>query len=332
MGVTIKDVAKQAGVSVATVSRVINRVPNINEEMKQSVLKSIDELGYKPNQLAKGLKNNITKTVGLIASDISDPFIMGVTRAAEKVLRAEGYSILMASTDNDEAKEEECIDMMASKCVDGLIICPTCKDIAPSLSKLDCSIVSFDRNILNNIFDTVYVDKEKAMYDAIAYLINKGHTNIAMITGEKKLSTNYDRYNGYMRAFFDYDKVAQKGNLLFGSFSKEFGMQAIEQLMTRDNPPTAIVSGSATITLGILIKAHEMNISIPEDVSLVAFGTLEFQSLIEPAITHAKEMQEEVGNTVGNMLLTRLTNKKLHERLQVFESAIIEGNSVKDIN
>ena len=106
MGVTIKDVAKEAGVSVATVSRVVNGMPNVNEEMKAQVEKAIARLGYKPNQLAKGLKNNVTNTIGVVVTDISDPFIIGVTRAAEKILRPEGYSLLMASTDNDEKKEK----------------------------------------------------------------------------------------------------------------------------------------------------------------------------------------------------------------------------------
>lgn len=331
MNVTIKDVAKAAGVSVATVSRVVNGATNINEEMKERVEEAIRKLDYKPNQLAKGLKNNVTNTIGLVASDISDPFVIGVTRAVEKVIQVEGYTLLMASTDNDEQKEKECIETMASKCVDGLIICPVSSHIGVLLESIHCAIVSFDRSILNHQYDTVYVDKEKAMYDAVTYLIKKGHTNIAMVSGEKKLSTNFDRYNGYMKAFFENDRVAQNGNLLFGTFSTQYGMQALEQLMHRKNPPTAIVSGSATLTQGILMKAKELGVRIPEDISLVGFGTLDFQSLIEPQITHAKEMQEEIGTCIGEMMLTRLKDSRMNSRLQVFKSAVIEGNSVKDI-
>lgn len=329
--VTIKDVAKEAGVSVATVSRVINRVPNINEEMKQSVEEAIVRLGYKPNLLAKGLKNNVTKTIGIVAADIADPFIIGVTRVVENIVRAEGYSILMASTDNDEEKEKECLDMMASKCVDGLVICPTSNNIEAFLKDIRCAIVAFDRRTLNHIYDTVYVDKEKAMCDAVNYLLKMGHSNIAMVSGEKKLSTNFDRYNGYMKAFFGNDKVARKGNFMFGNFSVAYGKKAFAELMQREEPPTAIVSGSATLTQGILMQAKEMKIRIPEDVSLVGFGTLDFQSLIEPKITHAKEMQEEIGTCIGEMMLSRLSNRKAEARLKVFESAIIEGNSVKKL-
>ncbi len=331
MNVTIKDVAKEAGVSVATVSRVINRVPNINQDMKQRVEAAILRLDYKPNSLAKGLKNNVTNTIGIIASDIADPFIIGVTRVVEKIVRAKGYTILMASTDNDEEKEKECLDMMASKCVDGLVICPTSQNIASKLKNFHCAIASFDRRTLNHIYDTVYVDKEKAMCDAVNYLLKRGHSNIAMVSGEKKLSTSFDRYNGYMKAFFENDKIARQGNFMFGSFSVEYGKKAFLELMRREEPPTAIVSGSATLTQGILMQAKEMRIKIPEDVSLIGFGTLDFQSLIEPKITHAEEMQEQIGKSIGEMLLSRMENSKKPTRLKVFESAIIEGNSVKQI-
>lgn len=332
MNVTIKDVAKEAGVSVATVSRVINGVSNVNEEMKTQVEKAIARLGYKPNQLAKGLKNNVTNTIGVVVTDISDPFIIGVTRVAEKVLRTEGYSLLMASTDNDEEKEKECIDMMASKCVDGLIISPVSNDIAVLLKSSMCPVVAFDRNTLSHIYDTVYVDKEKAMFSAVDYLLKKGHTNIAMVSGEKKLSTNFDRYNGYLRAFFENDQIARKENLLFGTFSRDYGMRAFKQLAARENPPTAIISGSATLTEGILIQAKKMGVRIPNDISVISFGALSLQDLIEPEITHSKEMQQEIGIHIGEMLLSRLRKPDLPVRLKVLESNIIEGDSVKDIN
>lgn len=332
MNVTIKDVAKEANVSVATVSRVINGVSNVNREMKIKVEKAIDKLGYKPNQLAKGLRNNATNTIGVVVADISDPFIIGVTRVAEKIVRAEGYSLLMASTDNDENKEKECIDMMYSKCVDGLIISPASNNIAAMLESMTCPVIAFDRNTLSHIYDTVYVDKEKAMYDAVDYLLKRGHTNIAMISGDKKLSTNFDRYNGYLRAHFENDQIAMKENLLFGNFSREYGRQAFEQLMARKNPPTAIISGSAMLTEGVLIQAKKMGVRIPEDVSLISFGALTLQDLIEPRVTHSKEMQEEIGTRIGQMMLSRFKDPDIPKRLEILESNIIEGNSVKDIS
>lgn len=329
MNATIKDVAKRANVSVATVSRVMNGVPTINEEMKERVEKAIIDLDYRPNKLAAGLKKNVTNTIGLVVSDISDSFIIGVTREIERMVQAAGYTLLMASTDNDEKKERESIEAMVSRCVDGLVVCPVSRDIAGVLKNVQCAVASFDRNTLKNVYDTVYVDKEKSTYDAVTYLLDHGHENIALISGEKKLSTNFDRYNGYMRAFFDNDKMAVNGNFMFGTFSRQYGMEAFEKLMARKNPPTAIVSGSASLTHGILVKAKEMGIRIGEDVSLVGFGTLDFQSLIEPQITHAKEMQEEIGKSVGEMVLSRIKNPGLEPRLRVLESAVIEGNTVK---
>ena len=226
---TIKDVAKRANVSVATVSRVMNGVPTINEEMKERVEKAIIDLDYRPNKLAAGLKKNVTNTIGLVVSDISDSFIIGVTREIERMVQAAGYTLLMASTDNDEKKERESIEAMVSRCVDGLVVCPVSRDIAGVLKNVQCAVASFDRNTLKNVYDTVYVDKEKSTYDAVTYLLDHGHENIALISGEKKLSTNFDRYNGYMRAFFDNDKMAVNGNFMFGTFSRQYGMEAFEK-------------------------------------------------------------------------------------------------------
>ena len=163
MNATIKDVAKRANVSVATVSRGMNGGPTINEEMKERVEKAIIDLDYRPNKLAAGLKKNVTNTIGLVVSDISDSFIIGVTREIERMVQAAGYTLLMASTDNDEKKERESIEAMVSRCVDGLVVCPVSRDIAGVLKNVQCAVASFDRNTLKNVYDTVYVRKSLPM-------------------------------------------------------------------------------------------------------------------------------------------------------------------------
>jgi LacI family transcriptional regulator len=247
-------------------------------------------------------------------------------------MNEKGYSLLMASTDGNEQKEKECIEMMDAKRVDGLVICPVSPDIEKIVSNVSCPVVSFDRSSLNHIRDTVYVDKERSMYDAVAHLFQKGHKEIAVISGMKNLSTNFDRYHGYMRAHYDWDMIAHKENMYFGSFTKEYGKQSFEKLMKGGTKPTAIISGSADLTEGILAKAKELKVRIPEDISLISFGTLSFQDILDLRITYVDEMQSTIGEKIGKMILTRLRNTSIPARLEVLESGIVEGDSVKAMN
>lgn len=326
---TIKDVAKEAKVSVATVSRVINKNPTVDEELQQRVERAIEKLGFTPNQVAKSLKQDVTHTVGIVVADISNSFFSGVIREIEKVINREGYALLMASTDANPQKEKDIIEMMNAKRVDGLVICHISDDIDRIVKSVSCPVISFDRSSFKNICDTIYVDKELSMYQAVTYLFEKGHKDIAVISGTKTLSTNFDRYNGYMRAHFDWDVLARKENMHFGEFTKEYGKSSFELIMKNQNRPTAIVTGSADITEGILAKAKEMKIRIPDDVSLISFGAISFQDVLDLQITYVDEMHIKIGRNIGKMMLSRLRDPSIAPRTNVLESGIICGDSVK---
>ncbi len=329
---TIKDVAKEANVSVATVSRVINNVQTVDKELRIRVEEAIKKLDFKPNQIAKSLKQDITNTVGVVVADISNSFFSGVIRQIERVINPEGYALIMASTDGNCQKEKDAIEMMHAKRVDGLVVCHVSNDIETIIKSISCPVISFDRSTLSHLCDTVYVNKERSMYDAVTYLLKKGHRDIAVISGAKSLSTNFDRYIGYMRAYFDWDVVARKENIYFGEFTKEYGKRSFEAIMQNAHRPTAIVTGSADITEGILAKAKELNVRIPEDISLVSFGAISFQDVLDLKITYVDEMYMEIGKNIGEMMLSRLKSPNISPRLNVLESGIISGNSVKSLD
>ncbi|TAH72733.1 MAG: LacI family transcriptional regulator [Anaerolineaceae bacterium] len=329
---TIKDVAREANVSVATVSRVINNVTSVDKNLRIRVERAIEKLDFKPNQIAKSLKQDITNTVGIIVADISNSFFSGVIREIERTINPEGYALLMASTDGNVQKEKDAIEMMHAKRVDGLVICHVSDDIEALIKSISCPVISFDRNTLSHIRDTVYINKERSMYDAVTYLLKRGHRDIAVISGAKGLSTNFDRYIGYMRAYYDWSLMARKEDLYFGEFTKEYGKRSFESIMQRDHRPTAIVTGSADITEGILAKANELKVRIPEDISLVSFGAISFQDVLDLKITYVDEMYIEIGKNIGEMMLSRLKSPKISPRLIVLESGIISGNSVKTLD
>jgi len=328
MDVTIKDVAKAAGVSVATVSRVINGIESVDEGLRIRVDQKIKELGFKPNHLARSLKSDVTNTIGVAVSDISNQFFVNVSRQIEKTSRKNGYSMMIASTDSDVKKEIDNINMFIAKRVDGMVISPDSNDIADLITNINCPIVAIDRKVLKNICDSVYVDKEKSMYDVVRYLYERGHRNIAMVTGTKELSSNYDRFNGYIKAHFDYEMEINKSNIMFGSFDKEFGKEAFAALMSNEKPPTAIISGSALITTGLLIKAKSMGIIIPDDISIISFGSLDLEELLDIKITYIESLHTEIGQIAGDMIMSRIKNPEQPIKLNILEARIIEGNSV----
>jgi LacI family transcriptional regulator len=331
MHVTIKDVAKAAGVSVATVSRVINGIESVDEALKERVEQKVDELGFKPNHLARSLKSDVTNTIGVAVSDISNPFFINVARQIENIIRKSGYTMLMVSTDSDPEKEIDNIHMFEAKRVDGMIISPNSNEIADSIKNINCPIIAIDRKVLKNIYDSVYVDKEKSMYDAVCYLYERGHRNISMVTGSKELSTNYDRFNGYIKAHYDCGMAIDNNNILFGQFDTKFGKDAFEKIMSKENPPTAIISGSVVITTGILIKAKSMGINIPDKVSIISFGPMDLEELLDIKVTYIESLQTEIGQIAGEMIINRIKNPGLPVKLSILQAKIIEGNSVRTI-
>lgn len=331
MDVTIKDVAKIAGVSIATVSRVINGIDTVDEKLKDRVLQTINELGYKPNNLARSLKSDVTNTIGVVVSDISNQFFINVSRQIETIIRKNGYTMMIASTDSDIKKEIDIINMFAGKRVDGMVISPNSNDIADSIRDINCPMVAIDRKVLKNICDSVYVDKERSMYDIVQYLYARGHRNIAMVTGPKDLSSNYDRFNGYIKAHYDCGMEIDNKNIFFGLFTREFGNAAMSEIMSMENPPTAIISGSALITVGLLVHAKRNGIKIPEDISIISFGAIDLEDLIDCKVTYIDSLQTEIGQIAGDMIISRIKNPNQKIKLQILTARIIEGNSVKTI-
>ena len=332
MDVTIKDVAKKAKVSTATVSRVINGINTVDEKLRERVQETIKELSYKPNNLARSLKSDVTNTIGVVVSDISNQFFINVSRQIEKIIRKNGYTMMIASTDSDIKKEIDIINMFAGKRVDGMVISPDSNDIADSIKDISCPMVAIDRKVLKNICDSVYVDKERSTYDIVQYLYAKGHRSIALVTGPKDLSSNYDRFNGYIKAHYDCGIKIDNRNIFFGLFTREFGNSAMAEIMSMENPPTAIISGSALITVGLLVRAKTMGIIIPDDVSIISFGSIDLEELIDCKVTYIDSLQTEIGGIAGEMIISRINNPSQKIKHQVLIARIVEGNSVKTIS
>lgn len=304
--VTIKDVAKRAGVSIATVSRIINGADNVGEQYRTAVRQAIEELDYQPNAAAQSMKKRTFRTIGMVMSDFSVPFFEKILKQIERAYRNNGNLVLFVNTYEDPEIEKKGIQFMVEKQADVLVIASTGKneDYLARLQERGMSIIFIDRRSRDHPFPSIYVDKRTAMYQVLEYLTQMGHEEIAFITGPRHLSTNYDRYSG--ASDFFYEKLLDPGKMryFFGEFSEEYGYSVMEELIKRENLPTAVLVGSAILASGVILCCKDRGIRIPEDISLVSFGDLACGKLIEPRLTYVYDGHKEIGKSLIDMIQT----------------------------
>jgi len=330
---TMKDVAERAGVSTATVSRVINNADNVNPKLRQKVLEVIEELDYKPNQLARSLKSSETNTIAFISSDISNPFFVKIAKKVEEGIRNEDYTIVIGSTEDDPQAELRYLKLLYEKRVDGIVISSTGKneDYLKELSR-KMPVICIDRRPETHKLNSVFVDKEKATYEAVNYLAGKNHKKIALVTGEKSIITNYDRYIGYTKGIYENDITLNSNYIKFGQFGFEFGEKSILDLLDLKERPTAVIAGNSFIAAGILLMAKKNKISIPDDLSLISFGNISNSQLITPKLTFIDEKVDEIGEKASDLLLTNLRNEESKIRQIKIKTKINSGESVAQLN
>lgn len=333
MKMTIKDVAKEANVSIATVSRVINNAENVSAEVKEKVEEAILKLNYHPNSMARGLKSDITKTIGVIVPDLSISFFSYVIREIEKKCVSEGYGIIVVSSDDQPTKEFDCIHMLMEKRVDGIIIVSTGYNLKylNDINNVGIPVVLVDRKPNMFSFDVVHADKLIAMYEIVKMLIEKGHTKISFVSGPRDLTTNHDRYIGMTQALYEYGLSQDQVTNYFGEYSISYGREVVSEICKLEDRPTVLISGSEAITYGIMIEAKKQNIRIPEDISVVSFGmNNDLMDLIQPKITYVEDLRDEIGKISGELMFRRIKNKTDKEVISL-PAKLIDLGSVLDL-
>ena len=215
---TVLDVAKRAGVAPITVSRVINNSGYISQKTRERVEAAVEELGYIPNTLARGLRSKRTKTLALVVTDITNPYFTLMARGVEDVAGASDYSVVYCNTDESEAKEEKYANLLAQRQVDGVLLVPSCGNVKTIkfLLSNDITVVALDRRVSGVEIDSVRSDSQDGANRLINLLIGLGHERIAMITGPKDVSTSVDRVAGYQQALTEAGLIENETSLLRG--------------------------------------------------------------------------------------------------------------------
>jgi LacI family transcriptional regulator len=308
---TIADVAKRAGVSKMTVSRVINDSGYISQETRERVEKAIDELGYIPNALARSLRFKQTRTIALILTDITNPFFTTVARGVEDKASEEGFNVIFCNTDESPKEEASYVNILIQKQVDGLLLVPT--EHAPeSIAFLEHHAVPFvllDRRVPDMQVDVVRCDSEQGAYTAVHYLLGLGHQRIAALGGSSGITSSTDRVAGYRRALIDAGLEKETYRAIFTAFTVEGGYTAAKRALAAEPRPTAFFAANNFIAIGAMRALREAGLRIPDDVSLVAFDDLPAALVIEPFLTIMEQPAYEMGRRATELLLDRLADR-----------------------
>lgn len=308
------DVAKRAGVSKTTVSRVLNRIPNsATPETTERVFLAVDELGYVPNVIAASLKRVTTRTVGLIVGDIENPFFGAVIKGIESTLQKSKYSLILANSNYDPNREEALAQIFLQRQVDAMIVAPgtqgpgqwiqTAKDRNVRILFIDNTIEGVD-------VDSVVVDNFQAVYQAIQYLIELGHNHIAMISGLKGRLIAAQRTDGFLSALKDNSIQFPPEFLQQGAFTIESGYACMQQLLKLRPRPTAVFAANNFMTIGALNAIHESGLQIPKQISILGFDDMYWYSVMRPSLTAISQPAFEIGVKAAERILSCLKSKR----------------------
>jgi LacI family transcriptional regulator len=329
MTVTIKDVAKKAGVSSATVSRVLSGKPYVRSVVIDRVMSAVEDLNYRPSRVARSLRVQKSNIVGLIISDIMNPFFTALIRAVEDVASDKGYTIFLCNSDENIEKEREYIAVMQSEQIAGLLITPTFEQggCCRPLIEAGIPVVSFDRRITDIDVDTVLVDNVKGAYDAVTHLIEQGHTKIAAVTGSEDKTTGRERLAGYRQALVDHNIPLDPQFVFSGIPKKETGREIARRILQNPTTPSAIFCGNNLLTMGLLNYMKEAGRKIPDDFALVSFDDLEWYTLTTPTITAVRQPVYELGKTAANLLFDRIEGKQFPIRQILLQPELVIRSS-----
>ena len=324
MPVTITDVAREAKVSRATVSRVISRKPITSKEVTERVLLAIEKLGYQPNLVARSLRVQRSKIIGLIISDIQNPFYTGLVRAVEDTAYKNDFLVFLCNSDEDIEKEILYLKLMIAEKVAGVVITPTQENNNPCRMLLEAGIpvAAVDRSIHDLDVDSVVVDNYKVAYELVEHLISDSHQLIAIVAGPSTITTSRERLEGYTQALYDHGISLNPLYIRQGLPKEDFGYRAVRELLELQEPPAALFLVNNLLTLGALRAIHEKGLRIPDDIALVAFDDINWTSFVTPPLTVAVQPTYELGRMATEMLINRIKDPTIPSERQVIHASV----------
>ncbi len=329
---TMKDIAKRAGVSVSTVSRVLSDSPGVGDEVRSIVRDAVTSTGYTPNRLASNLRRQTTTVWGLLISDIQNTFFTGLVRAVEDVAHAAGYSLILCNSDEDLEKEAHYIDVLVSEQISGLLITPEDENLSSVQRAIlaGVPVVSVDRRIRSAAVDSVLVDNSAGAEAAVEHLISQGARRIALLNGSERFTAHQDRLKGYRAALaaahieFDESLVLHAGAHNVGA------QEALRAAFSSPERPDAIFIANNQLTVSALPVLAEFGIRYPDDMLVACFDDLPLARFVGSGLTVIDQPTYELGKRAAELLLGRIADPNVAVREHTLSPRlIVRGSSVR---
>lgn len=323
--VDIRDVARRAGVSISTVSRVTNRKGSVNREMTERVWRAVSELNYQPDPQARALVSGRSHIVGLMVTEITNPFFPELIQRFEQLAVESGYEVLLASTPNDPASIAMSVRRMLQRKVDGVAVMMFGRE-APVLEELASHavpLVVMDGAPAFPRIDAVRVNYEEGIYEAVAHLVDLGHRSIAFVSGPLEQASARLRRGGFEKALRAHHLKPKPELMPEGDHTLEGGMAALTRLLALPRPPTAVVCSNDLTAIGVLHRLFEVGKQAPEDLSVIGFDDVHIAQFMLPPLTTVRMSCAEIARAAFSTLRHRIEPASTHPGLQPIETTLI---------
>ncbi len=317
MAVTIKDIAKYAGVSVTTVSRALNGYPDVSEETREKIKKIAEELNYSPNSIARGLVTNKTHTVGLVVSELIKPgayhpFFLEILAGIKAGLRKDKYDLILYTVDPTSQDVTPYEKLCNDRKVDGAIVegLKLSDPYIEEIKNTEIPTVLIDIPILNDKVGYVSSDNVQAAFEATSYLIKLGHKNIGFINGHNDAAVSFERLEGYKKALYKNNIPYKDEYVVFDDFTQDGGYNCFRKMIFENPEITAVFHASDLMAIGSLKAAQDLGMQVPDDISIVGFDDIELSSLITPGLTTIRQENYKIGYMAARHLVSIIKGEK----------------------
>ncbi len=334
--ITIKDIAARAGVSISTVSRVVNHSARVDPATEERVHEAIDALRYRPNLLARGFRRKTTLTIGLLVPDNSNPFFAEMARVIEDAGFREGYSVILCNSDLSEIKQSDYVDVLLAKRVDGVILTSTGlisseggAETVNLIHEANVPCVVIDRDLEDFPVDQLLVDNEEGGDLAGRYLIGLGHRRIACVVGPSDLTPSAGRIAGFRRALGQAGLHLPEESVIRGNGRHDGGVAAVRELLRRNIAFTAIFAFNDEMAIGVIGELQRAGRRVPDDVSVIGFDNIPYASAIFPSVTTIAQPIAEMGDRGVRLLLERIRQPDAPFQRIILSTRLVERESTR---
>jgi LacI family transcriptional regulator len=334
MGITISDIAKKSGVSLATVSRVLNNSGYVKDSTRQKVLNAIKDTNYNPSAIARSLSKNQTNTIGVVVPDITNSYFGEIIKGISEVAEEHNLNIILYNTDDNLEKELKALDLLKGQRIEGVIMTPNFggnefnSQYVNKLENLDIPLVLVAADVKYANLNGAFVDNMKGAFDATNILIKEGHTKIGIIQGHKSSQAAIDMLMGYEKALLYNSLQVREDYIYSGDYKLDIAYDITKNVLKMKDRPTALLVSSNMMTLGCVKAVLNEKLNIPEDLAIIGFNKTDIFDLIDIGITYVDDSTFELGRTAMQMLNELIKHEKTNgvKRITIKPTIILKGS------